>query len=191
MPLPKTDPTRTRSWKDLQEHFGKIKDRHLKDLFASDPDRAAKFSIQWNGFLLDYSKNRLDDTTLELLEDLAEACGLQSAIDAYFSGEPINETEGRAVLHTALRAKEGYSLVLDGEDVVKEVHAVRERMRDFSEAVISGAKKGYTGKAFTDVVNIGIGGSDLGPVMVTEALRYYRNHLRLHFISNVDGDHVH
>ena len=191
MPLPKTDPTRTRSWKDLQEHFGQIRDRHLKDLFASDPDRAAKFSIQWQDFLVDFSKNRLDDTTLQLLEKLAEECGLESAVEAYFTGEPINETEGRAVLHTALRAKAGDSILLDGKDIVREVHAVQEQMRDFSEAVINGAKKGYTGKAFTDVVNIGIGGSDLGPVMVTEALRYYRNHLRLHFISNVDGDHVH
>lgn len=191
MPLPRTNPTRTGSWKKLQDHYEQLKSEHLKDLFASDPERASRFSIRWNGFLVDYSKNRIDDTTLELLEALAGECGLEAAIESYFTGEPINETEGRAVLHTALRAEAGDSLVLDGEDILKEVDAVRNRMHAFSDAVISGEKKGYTGKAITDVVNIGIGGSDLGPAMVTEALRYYRNHLGLHFVSNVDGDHVH
>ena len=191
MPLPRINPTQTGSWKNLQGHFDQIKSEHLKDLFASDPDRAARFSIRWNGFLVDYSKNRIDDKTLGLLEALAQECGLQAAMESYFSGEPINETEGRAVLHTVLRAEAGDTLMLDGEDLVKEVYEVRDRMHTFSESVISGEKKGYTGKSFTDVVNIGIGGSDLGPAMVTEALRYYRNHLRLHFVSNVDGDHVH
>ena len=191
MPLPRTNPTRTGSWENLQDHYEQLKSEHLKDLFASDPERASRFSIRWNGFLVDYSKNRIDDTTLELLEALAGECGLEAAIESYFTGEPINETEGRAVLHTALRAEAGDSLVLDGEDILKEVDAVRDRMHAFSDAVINGEKKGYTGKAITDVVNIGIGGSDLGPAMVTEALRYYRNHLGLHFVSNVDGDHVH
>ncbi len=191
MPLPRTNPTRTASWKHLQEHYAEIQPKHLKDLFATDPDRAARLSIRWNGFFVDYSKNRVDSRTLELLVALARECGLEAAMESYFKGEPINETEGRAVLHTALRAEQGDSLILDGEDIVKEVHEVRERMHRFSDSVIRGDKKGYTGKAFTDVVNIGIGGSDLGPVMVTEALRYYRNHLRLHFVSNVDGDHVH
>ena len=191
MPLPRINPTQTGSWKNLQEHFEQLKPKHLKDLFASDPDRASRFSIRWNGFLVDYSKNRVDATTLGHLEALARECGLEAAIESYFNGEPINETEDRAVLHTALRAEAGDSLILDGEDIVKEVYQVRERMHAFSDAVIKGEKKGYTGKAFTDVVNIGIGGSDLGPAMVTEALRYYRNHLGLHFVSNVDGDHVH
>jgi glucose-6-phosphate isomerase len=191
MPLPRINPAQTGSWKDLQEHYEQLKSKHLKDLFASDPDRAARFSIRWNGFLVDYSKNRIDDKTLDLLESLARECGLEDAIQCYFKGEPINETEGRAVLHTALRLAEDDSLLLDGEDIGKEVNEVRGRMHTFSDAVIRGKKKGYTGKAFTDVVNIGIGGSDLGPVMVTEALSYYRNHLRLHFVSNVDGDHVH
>jgi len=190
MPLPRINPTQTESWKNLQELFEQIKSKHLKDLFASDPDRAARLSIRWNGFLVDYSKNRVDDKTLELLEALARECGLEGAIESYFNGEPINETEGRAVLHTALRAEADDSVMLEGQNIVKEVHEVRERMHAFSDAVIRGEKKGYTGKAFTDVVNIGIGGSDLGPAMVTEALRYYRNHLGLHFVSNVDGDHV-
>lgn len=191
MPLPRINPAGTSSWKDLQQHYEQLKSKHLKELFASDPDRAARFSIRWNGFLVDYSKNRIDEKTLDLLESLARECGLQDAMECYFTGEPINETEGRAVLHTALRAEEEDTLLLDGEDIVREVYEVRARMHAFSDAVIRGNKKGYTGKAFTDVVNIGIGGSDLGPVMVTEALRYYRNHLRLHFVSNVDGDHVH
>jgi glucose-6-phosphate isomerase len=191
MPLPRINPTQTGSWKKLQDHYKQLKSEHLKDLFASDPERASRFSIRWNGFLVDYSKNRIDDTTLELLEALARECGLEAAMESYFTGEAINETEGRAVLHTALRTEAGDSLMLDGEDIVKEVDVVRARMHAFSDAVISGEKKGYTGKAFTDVVNIGIGGSDLGPAMVTEALRYYRNHLGLHFVSNVDGDHVH
>ena len=191
MPLPRINPAETGSWKDLQEHYEQLKSKHLKDFFASDPDRAARFSIRWNGFLVDYSKNRIDEKTLNLLETLAGKCGLQEAMECYFNGEPINETEGRAVLHTALRSGEEDSLLLDGEDIVREVYEGRGRMHAFSDAVIGGARKGYTGKTFTDVVNIGIGGSDLGPVMVTEALRYYRNHLRLHFVSNVDGDHVH
>ncbi len=191
MPLPRINPTQTKSWKRLQQHYESEKNNHLKSLFASDPQRAARFSIQWNGFLVDYSKNRITDQTLELLEQLAGECGLEEAIDRYFSGDIINETEGRAVLHTALRANPSDSIELEGTDIVKEVASVRSQMQAFSERVISGDRKGFTGKAFTDVVNIGIGGSDLGPVMITEALQYYRNHLRIHFVSNVDGDHVH
>ena len=191
MPLPRINPTQTKSWKRLQQHYESEKNNHLKSLFASDPQRAARFSIQWNGFLVDYSKNRITDQTLELLEQLAGECGLEEAIDRYFSGDIINETEGRAVLHTALRANPSDSIELEGTDIVKEVASVRSQMQAFSESVISGDRKGFTGKAFTDVVNIGIGGSDLGPVMITEALQYYRNHLRIHFVSNVDGDHVH
>ncbi len=190
MPLAKIDPTATQAWKKLKDHYGQTKDSHLKDLFEKDPGRAARFSIRWSDFFLDYSKNRLDNTTFELLLSLAEEVELKDAVKQYFSGSAINETEGRAVLHTALRAGKDEKIVVDGENVITEVYGVREHIRRFSEAVISGRMKGYTGKAFTDVVNIGIGGSDLGPVMVCEALKYYKNHLKTHFVSNIDGDHV-
>lgn len=191
MSLPRIDPTQTESWKRLQEHYEQLKSKHLRELFTEDPERASRFSIQWNGFLIDYSKNRITEETIEILEELALECGLQMAIDQYFGGQNINETEGRAVLHTALRAEPSDAFELEGQDLGAEVAKVRHQMQAFSEAVIRGDKTGFTGKTFTDVVNIGIGGSDLGPVMVTEALQYYRNHLRLHYMSNVDGDHVH
>ena len=191
MPLANTNPTGTQAWKQLREHYEETKNQHLRDLFKEDPDRAERFSIRWEDFLLDYSKNRITDRTLELLQDLAGACQLKAAIEAYFEGEKINQTEGRAVLHTALRADTQSTLELDGSNILAEVAAVKEQIRAFSTALIDGTKKGFTGKPFTDVVNIGIGGSDLGPVMVTEALKYYGNHLRVHFVSNVDGDHVH
>ncbi|MGB5654596.1 MAG: glucose-6-phosphate isomerase [Robiginitalea sp.] len=190
MPLPKIDPTQSESWKKLQAHYSEIQSKHLRALFSEDPQRASEFGIEWEGFWVDYSKNRVTEKTMALLQDLALECGLKEAISAYFKGDPINETEDRAVLHTALRAAAGDSLILDGTDVVKEVQDVRKQLQIFSEEIIAGVRKGYTGKAFTDVVNIGIGGSDLGPVMVTEALKHYRNHLGLHFVSNVDGDHV-
>ncbi|NER10194.1 glucose-6-phosphate isomerase [Muriicola jejuensis] len=190
MPLAKIDPTTTEAWKRLADHYGKTKNSHLKDLFDQDPERAKRFSIRWSDFFLDFSKNRIDDTTLDLLLGLAEELELQASIDRYFSGDIINETEGRAVLHTALRARKADKVLVDGENVIPGVYEVRDHIRRFSESVISGKMKGYTGKAFTDVVNIGIGGSDLGPVMVTEALKFYNNHLRTHFVSNIDGDHV-
>ena len=191
MPFPKINPSTTQAWNQLRAHYERTHNRHIKELFASDPERASRMSLRWNDFFVDYSKNRVDDETLELLLSLAEACDLETAMDAYFGGEAINQTEGRAVLHTALRNGSDSGLEIDGEPVEKEVGRVREHMRAFCEAVISGDKKGYTGKPFTDVVNVGIGGSDLGPVMVTEALQFYSNHLRTHFVSNVDGDHVH
>lgn len=191
MPFPKINPSTTQAWNQLRAHYERTHNREIKDLFATDPERAARMSLRWDGFFVDYSKNRIDDKTLELLLSLAGACGLEAAMDAYFGGEAINQTEGRAVLHTALRNGSDSGLSVDGEPVEKEVARVREHMRAFCEAVIDGEKKGYTGKPFTDVVNIGIGGSDLGPVMVTEALQFYSNHLRTHFVSNVDGDHVH
>lgn len=191
MSLPKTDPTQTKSWKLLKEHYAGIKSKHLRTLFSEDSDRAARFSIAWGDFLVDYSKNRVTQKTMDLLQELAKECGLDTARSKYFQGDRINETEDRAVLHTALRRNPGNALTLEGTDITKEVDAVRKQMKSFSESVISGARKGYTGKAFTDVVNIGIGGSDLGPAMVTDALKYYKNHLKLHFVSNVDGDHVH
>ena len=191
MALPTINPTATKAWNNLLVHFNNTKNTHLRDLFASDNDRGSKFSLKWNDFLVDYSKNRIDGETMALLLELAEEVGLSKAIEGYFGGELINQTEGRAVLHTALRAKKGDTVLVDGENVVEEVYQVKEKIKSFSEAVISGNRKGHTGKAFTDVVNIGIGGSDLGPAMVTEALKFYKNHLRVHFVSNVDGDHVH
>ncbi len=191
MPLENTNPTQTGTWKVLEGHYSETKDLHLKELFRKDADRAGKFSIQWNDFLVDYSKNRINEETRTLLIQLANEVNLHDGIEKYFSGDSINQTEGRAVLHTALRAAESEEVLVDGVNVVPEVYAVKQHIRKFSEEVISGTRTGYTGKAFTDVVNIGIGGSDLGPAMVTEALKFYKNHLKTHFVSNVDGDHVH
>ncbi|NNE01715.1 MAG: glucose-6-phosphate isomerase [Eudoraea sp.] len=190
MPLKNTNPTTTQAWKKLSEHYDRTKELQLKTLFEEDPQRAERFTKQWNDFLVDFSKNRITDETLNLLVELAEEVHLKDAIEKYFRGDVINSTEERAVLHTALRARSSEKIVVDGVNVVPEVYEVKDHIRSFSEEIISGAKKGYTGKAFTDVVNIGIGGSDLGPVMVTEALRFYKNHLRTHFVSNIDGDHV-
>ncbi|WP_127140181.1 glucose-6-phosphate isomerase [Flagellimonas marinaquae] len=191
MALPAIDPTTTKAWKKLQQHYQETKNVHLRELFSKGEGRGQKFSIQWNDFLVDYSKNRITEETLELLLQLANVAGLPRAIYSYFGGELINQTEGRAVLHTALRAKKGEEVLVDGANIVDEVFEVKEKIKVFSEAVISGERKGHTGKAFTDIVNIGIGGSDLGPVMVTEALKYYQNDLKTHFVSNVDGDLVH
>ncbi|MEZ4809641.1 MAG: glucose-6-phosphate isomerase [Allomuricauda sp.] len=191
MALPKINPTNTQAWKKLSAHYKENHNKHLRDLFADDPDREQKFTLFWNDFVVDYSKNRITEETLHLLLELANEVRLKEAISSYFGGELINQTEGRAVLHTALRAKRDENILVDGKNIVDEVYEVREKIRSFSNAVISGERKGYTGKPFTDVVNIGIGGSDLGPVMVTEALKFYKNHLRTHFVSNVDGDHVH
>lgn len=190
MSLKNINPTGAQAWKQLEDHYKKIENSQLKDLFASDKERAKKFTLQSQGFFVDYSKNNITSETKGLLLSLAEEVGLKDAINKYFEGDLINETEGRAVLHTALRAKKGDDIKVDGENVVPEVYAVKEKIKSFTEGIISGDKKGYTGKAFTDVVNIGIGGSDLGPAMVTEALKFYGNHLKMHFVSNVDGDHV-
>ncbi|MGB2171983.1 MAG: glucose-6-phosphate isomerase [Flavobacteriaceae bacterium] len=190
MALPKINPTTTQSWKKLQQHFEATKKERLQDYFAQDPLRFDTFSIQWDDFLVDFSKNRLSKDTLSLLEEFAHEMKLDHAMTAYFEGEAINQTEGRAVLHTALRTPESDQIYLDNLDVVPEVHAVKAKMRSFCDAVISGQHKGYTGKAITDVVNIGIGGSDLGPAMITEALQFYKNHLNVQFVSNVEGDHV-
>lgn len=191
MALPKIDPTSTNAWTALKIHFEETKNQHLRTLFENHPERAKQFSIRWEDFFVDYSKNRISDKTLELLLKLADEVNLKDAIASYFSGDIINETEGRAVLHTALRVKKEEKVSVNGLNVVPEVYEVKEQIRSFVDAIISGKKKGYSGKPFTDVVNIGIGGSDLGPVMVTEALQFYKNHLNVHFMSNVDGDHVH
>jgi len=190
MSLQNINPTTTKAWEKLTKHFNESKDAAIKDFFASDEERAKKFTMQWQDFLVDYSKNRITEETFTLLQELAEEVKLKDAIEKYYGGALINQTEGRAVLHTALRAKETDTILVDGENVMPEVYEVKAKIKAFTEAVISGEKKGYTGKKFTDVVNIGIGGSDLGPVMVTEALKFYKNHLTTHFVSNVDGDHV-
>ncbi|EFN0583814.1 TPA: glucose-6-phosphate isomerase [Escherichia coli] len=185
------NPTQTAAWQALKKHFDEMKDVTIADLFAKDGDRFSKFSATFDDqMLVDYSKNRITEETLAKLQDLAKECDLAGAIKSMFSGEKINRTENRAVLHVALRNRSNTPILVDGKDVMPEVNAVLEKMKTFSEAIISGEWKGYTGKAITDVVNIGIGGSDLGPYMVTEALRPYKNHLNMHFVSNVDGTHI-
>ena len=185
------NPTQTAAWQALQKHFDEMKDVTIADLFAKDGDRFSKFSATFDDqMLVDYSKNRITEETLAKLQDLAKECDLAGAIKSMFSGEKINRTENRAVLHVALRNRSNTPILVDGKDVMPEVNAVLEKMKTFSEAIISGEWTGYTGKAITDVVNIGIGGSDLGPYMVTEALRPYKNHLNMHFVSNVDGTHI-
>ncbi|MDH7446176.1 glucose-6-phosphate isomerase [Aquimarina sp. 2201CG14-23] len=191
MALPTINPTTTKAWGALQDHYENIKNTHLKDLFTQSPERATKFSIAWNDFYVDYSKNRIDETTKKLLIDLAKEVQLDKAIQSYFAGELINETEDRAVLHSALRVPSNRVIQLDNKNVVSEVSDVKNKIEVFCDKVINGELKGYTNKSFTDIVNIGIGGSDLGPAMITESLEYYKNHLKVHFISNVDGDHVH
>ena len=190
MALPNINPTSTQSWKKLRAHFEEIKDISLQKHFAENPNRFEEFSIVWEDFLVDYSKNRLTKETLNLLEELANEIGLKEAMEAYFQGEVINQTEKRAVLHTALRVPEETQIYLDGLDVVPEIHAINAKLKSFCNQVISGEHKGFSGKSITHVVNIGIGGSDLGPAMVTEALAFYKNHLNVQFVSNVEGDHV-
>lgn len=190
MALPKVNPSQTAAWQQIQSHFEKMQATSMKDLFASDTNRAEKFHIQWNDFLVDYSKNIANQETLDLLLNLANEVQLKQAISSYFQGDLINQTENRAVLHTALRAKESANILVDGVNVMPEVYSVKNKIKNFSNEVISGNRKGFTGKPFTDIVNIGIGGSDLGPAMIVEALQFYKNHLNVHFVSNVDGDHV-
>jgi glucose-6-phosphate isomerase len=188
--FPKVNPTTTKAWRKLTKHYKDTKGVEMKTLFAADPNRFDAFSTRFDDILLDYSKNILTADTLPLLIKLAKECGLKAAIDAQFNGEIINETENRAVLHTALRNRGNKSVIVDGKDVMPDVKAVLKKMEGFCNKIISGNWKGYTGKAITDVVNIGIGGSDLGPVMVTEALKPYANHLKIHFVSNVDATHL-
>lgn len=190
MSLQNTNPTTTKAWLKLREHFFNMQNNSIKEMFANDSQRVEKFNIQWEDFLVDFSKNNITQETIDLLLELANEVDLKKAIDSYFSGENINQTEDRAVLHTALRANENDTVLFEGKNVIPEVYQVKESIKNFSNEIISGNKKGYTNKAFTDVVNIGIGGSDLGPAMVVEGLQYYSNHLNIHFVSNVDGDHV-
>ena len=179
--FPKINPTSTPAWKALEKHFSKISATHIQDLFASHNLREQHMTITWQDVKFNFSKNRITEETLSLLLKLAEETFVKDAIEAQFSGESINETENRAVLHTALR---------DFQNMKPDIKIALEQMQQFSENIISGNWKGYTGKSITDIVNIGIGGSDLGPAMVTEALQYYKNHLNIHYISNIDGDHV-
>lgn len=187
--LPKINPTQTKAWKKLNDHFAQ-NDFDLRTLFNRDNTRFAQFSIQRKDYLFDFSKNLFTAETFALLQDLARECGLSEAIEAMFTGQKINETEDRAVLHTALRDFSEEPLIIGGHDIKKDIRRVLAQMKDFSEKIISGQHTGYTGKAIADVVNIGIGGSDLGPVMVCNALQYYKNHLNVHFVSNVDGNHI-
>jgi glucose-6-phosphate isomerase len=189
MALKATNPTSTNAWKKLQAHFDSIKSQHLKDLFSSDAERANDLTVKWEDFYVDFSKNRITTQTIDLLIELANELDLKDAISKYFEGDVINATEGRAVLHTALRAPKDAKVIVDGENVIPEVHEVKRKIENFTTAVVSGSHKGHTGKAITDVVNIGIGGSDLGPAMVVDSLQYYKNQLTTHFVSNVDGDH--
>jgi glucose-6-phosphate isomerase len=179
------------AWVALEKHYEQVEFLHMRDLFAKDPKRFEKFSLRFNDILLDYSKNRITEETLTLLRALATQANLRGAIDKMFAGEKINFTENRAVLHTALRNRSNRPVIVDGRDVMPEINRVLAHMKEFSSAVRSGSWKGYTGKRITDVVNIGIGGSDLGPVMVTEALKpYAQRNLALHFVSNIDGTHL-
>lgn len=190
MALDNINPTKTNAWAKLQHHFNEINSTPIQELFKKDSDRASKFHIKWNQFLLDYSKNNITQETMDLLLDLANEAGLKGAISAYFEGESINQTEDRAVLHTALRVPESANIFVEGKNIVPEIYQVKNNIRTFSDEVINGIRVGHSGKPFTTIVNIGIGGSDLGPAMVVESLQYYKNHLEVYFVSNIDGDHV-
>ena len=183
-------PTETSAWKALADHKKEAENFSMREMFAADPDRFKKFSIEWDGVLFDYSKNLITEETVEKLAALAKECGLAEMIEAMFTGQKINVTEKRAVLHVALRNRGNMPIKVDGEDVMPKVNAVLDKMKSFSEQVRGGVWTGWTGKRITDIVNIGIGGSDLGPYMVTEALKPYQTHIRPHFVSNVDGTHI-
>lgn len=188
--LTNINPAKTEVWNKLQEHFYATKSFAITEYFKTDSERANRFTIKWNDFYVDYSKNNISQETMNLLLELAAEVNLKENIQKYFEGDIINETEERPVLHTALREKENATIKVAGKNIIPEIYKVKQKIKEFSETIISGNKKGYTGKAFTDIVNIGIGGSDLGSVMVTEALKHYKNHLNAHFVSNIDGDHV-
>jgi len=189
--LKKINPTETQSWKNLVDHFKEMKNIHMKDLFAGDPDRSNKYTIRFNDIFVDYAKNIITEETLRLLLELADDVGLRDAIDKMFTGDAINEAENRSVLHIALRNRENTPVYVNGKDVMPEINEVLNKMKDFSDKIISGEWKGFTNKKITDIVNIGIGGSDLGPVMATECLRpYAKEGLAMHFVSNVDGTHI-
>jgi glucose-6-phosphate isomerase len=184
------NPTTTAAWQELIKHAEETKNFDIKEAFKNNPERAKEFHIRWNDFFVDFSKNKINENTINLLQKLAKETELSKGIEAYFGGEKINKTEKREVLHTALRDFSGEKILVNGKNVMPEVTKAKNKIKAFSNAIIKGTKKGYTNKKFTDVVNIGIGGSDLGPAMVVESLMYYKNNLNVHFVSNVDGDHV-
>lgn len=184
------NPTETKAWQKLQNHYNVIKNTHLKTFFNENNNRKNDFTLKFNDFEFDFSKNRINKETIDLLLELANEVDLKSAMDSYFSGEKINQTEKRAVLHTALRSQLNNEVIVDGVNVKPEIKDALDKIEVFTNKVVSGSWKGYTNKSITDVVNIGIGGSDLGPDMVVESLKYYKNHLNVHFVSNIDGDHV-
>ena len=188
MSLKKIDPTKTKSWDNLNSHYKTIKSSSIIDFFKENPFRSDDFKIEWEDFYVDFSKNIINSKTIKLLIELCKEVDLKNSIDKYFSGVKINSTENRSVLHTALRSKE--KIFLENIDISKNVKEVKSKLKKFSNKIISGKFKSSSEKKITDIVNIGIGGSDLGPVMVTHALKHYSNHLKIHFISNVDGDHV-
>lgn len=189
--LKKIDPTQTPEWKELENHFEKMKSVHMKSLFQNDPERFQKFSSQFNDIFIDYSKNIITSETKQLLLDLAKSCDVDNAISAMFNGEAINETEERAVLHTALRNRGDRKVLVDGADVMPDVRSALSKMKSFADQITGGHWKGFRGKPIKNIVNIGIGGSDLGPVMVTEALKPYATHgIKPYFVSNVDGTHL-
>jgi len=190
MALKSIDPTKTKAWKKLEKHFNEIKNAHMTQWFEEDSNRANRFTIKWDDFFVDYSKNRITQSTIDLFLELAQEVELKQAISSYFSGDKINQTENRAVLHTALRAPIDSQVYVYGENIIPKIYSAKKKMETFTNDVVNGVLKGFTGKQFTDIVNIGIGGSDLGPAMVVDALSFYKNHLTTHFISNVDGDHV-
>jgi glucose-6-phosphate isomerase len=188
--LPSINPAETSSWQNLTAHFLSMQAVHMRELFEEDPDRFKKFSLLFEDILVDYSKNIIHEETLKALIELADECELSQAIHAMFHGDKINQTEHRSVLHVALRNRANTPFITDGKDVMPDVNKVLNQMKTFSDQVLSGDWKGYSGKAITDIVNIGIGGSDLGPYMVTEALRPYWKNIYPHFVSNVDGTHI-
>jgi glucose-6-phosphate isomerase len=190
MSLNNINPTQTIAWQKLENHFQEMQNVSMKSMFEEDKTRTGKFHIHWNDFLVDYSKNIINQETIDLLLQLANQVYLKEAITKYFDGDIINQTENRAVLHTALRSPENASVVVEGKNVIPEIFDVKNKIKTFTNQVVNGEKKGFSGKSFTDIVNIGIGGSDLGPAMVVEALQFYKNHLNVHFVSNIDGDHV-
>jgi len=190
MALKNINPTKTKAWSKLEEHFKDIKDVYMKNWFNEDEQRANRFTIKWDDFYVDYSKNRVTQETIDLFLELAEEVDLKDAISKYFSGDKINTTENRAVLHTALRAKENDEVFVDGKNIIPEIFQVKQKVKTFTNQIVDGELKGFSDKPFTDIVNIGIGGSDLGPSMVVDALQFYKNHLNTHFVSNIDGDHV-
>ena len=190
MPLSSINPKLTKTWPRLQAHFNEIKEDHFYDYFKKDDGRADKFSISWNRFYFDFSKNKINVKTISLFEELLNEINFKSSVEKYFSGEKINTTESRSVLHTALRADKDDKIFVDDCNIVAKISEAKNKMRLFTESILSGSHEGFKGDKIDTVVNIGIGGSDLGPSMVIESLRHYKNHINTYFISNVDGDHV-